>query len=326
MKHEFMEHPGPLVMLHGGAGAADPKGARAKQAAMSLTRIARRAFRALVAGDDPAEVAAFCCWQMERDPLFNAGLGSALQTDGAVRMSAALMLGSKQSFSGVVNASFLEHPIELGLALQRRSARVLGPPGVDLLARELGLSVTLPLTRARSEAWLERLRQHDYRPLATPVARKHASGSDTVGCLVRTARGALVAAASTGGRGFEYPGRVSDTCTVAGTYASKYAAVVATGVGEEIVDDALASRLETRVRDGATVIEASERCLREARQLQRAYGWLALSPRHWCVSHTTRSMPYVVIGQGARGGTVLSTSRVDGERRPRAARRAPRNS
>ncbi len=226
-------------------------------------------------------------------------------------MSAALMVGAKQSFSGVVNASFLDHPIELGVALQRRSARVLGPPGSDLLARELGLSVTLPLTPARSEAWLERLRRHAYRPLDASTGRGRGPGGDTVGCLVRTARGALVAAASTGGRGFEYPGRVSDTCTVAGTYASKFAAVVATGVGEQIIDDALASRLETRVRDGMTVIEASEKCLREARLRRRSYGWLALSQAHWSVSHTTRSMPYVVVGQGGRGGTVLSTSSVE---------------
>ena len=308
MKHVFMEHAGPLVLLHGGAGAMDPKRARAEQAVASLTRIARRGFRALAAGEDPAEVAASCCWHMEQDPLFNAGIGSALQADGAARLSAALMVGRKQSFSGVVNASYLDHPIELGLALQRRSARVLCPPGTELMARELGLSVTLPLTEARSQAWLERLQRHDYRPLVTPPARGQGPGGDTVGCLVRTARGALVAAASTGGRGFEYPGRVSDTCSVAGTYASKFAAVVATGVGEQIVDDALASRVETRVRDGMTVIEASEKCLREARQRQRSYGWLALSQRHWCVTHTTLSMPYVVVGQGTRGASVLSTS------------------
>jgi len=311
MKHVFEEQAGPLVLLHGGAGTMDPQRRHAREAVASLTRIARRGFRALAAGDDPAEVAALCCWHMEQDPLFNAGIGSALQADAATRMSAALMVGTRQSFSGVVNASYLEHPIELGLALQRRSARVLSHPGAELLARELGLPVSLPLTEARSEAWLQRLRQHGYRPLDAPRRRAQGPeghGADTVGCLVRSARGALVAAASTGGRGFEFPGRVSDTCTVAGTYASKFAAVVATGVGEQIVDDALASRLETRVRDGMTVVEASEKCLREARQRKRAYGWLSLSPQHWCVTHTTPTMPYVVVGQGGRAGTVLSTS------------------
>lgn len=311
MKHVYMEHSGPLLLLHGGAGPMDPKRARAQRAVASLAAIAKRGFRALAAGDDPVQVAAFCCWQLEQDPLFNAGVGSALQADAAARLSSALMVGNQQTFSGVVNASYLAHPIELSLALQQRSARVLSNPGAELLARQLGLSVTLPLTESRSQAWLERLQQHDYQALQPKRGPGRGPGSDTVGCLVRSASGDLVAAASTGGRGFEYPGRVSDTCTVAGTYASKFAAVVATGVGEQIVDDALASRLETRVRDGMSLVQASEKCLREARQRKRSYGWLSLSAEHWCVTHTTPSMSYVVMGQGRRGGrsgTVLSTS------------------
>ena len=51
----------------------------------------------------------------------------------------------------------------------------------------------------------------------------------------------LAAGTSTGGRGFEYPG-VTDSATVAGNYASRFAAISATGIGEEIVDDALAAR------------------------------------------------------------------------------------
>ena len=84
---------------------------------------------------------------------------------------------------------------------------------------------------------------------------------------------------------------------------------LALGVDASATDSAaLASRIETRVRDGMTVIEASEKCLREAKQRKRAYGWLCLSPQHWCVTHTTLSMPYVVVGQGPRGGTILSAS------------------
>ena len=118
MKHVFMEHSGPVLLLHGGAGPMDPKRARARQAVASLAAIGKRGFRALSAGDDPVKVAAFCCWQLEQDPLFNAGVGSALQADGAARLSSALMVGAHQSFSGVVNASYLAHPIELSLALQ----------------------------------------------------------------------------------------------------------------------------------------------------------------------------------------------------------------
>ena len=124
--------------------------------------------------------------------------------------------------------------------------------------------------------------------------------------------GELVAAASTGGRGHEYPGRVSDTCTVAGTYASRFAAVAATGIGEQIVDDALACRLETRIRDGMSLMDASGRCYREAIQRRRTYGWLALDRSSWCAAHTTPSMPYVVVGSRGRSVRVVSSSLIDG--------------
>jgi L-asparaginase len=87
---------------------------------------------------------------------------------------------------------------------------------------------------------------------------------------------------------------------VAGTYASRFAAVAATGIGEEIIDDALAARLESRVRDGAPLAVASDRCFREAVRRKRAYGWLGVDRRAWCVAHTTRAMPYVVIGRQGR--------------------------
>jgi L-asparaginase len=105
----------------------------------------------------------------------------------------------------------------------------------------------------------------------------------------------LFAGTSTGGRGFEYPGRVSDSATVAGTYCTAYAAVSATGVGEQIIDDALAARLETRRRDGHTLEAASRQCFKEAVARQRAYGWIALdADGFWASAHNTKAMSFVV--------------------------------
>jgi len=243
---------------------------------------------------------------MERDPMFNAGIGSALQADGVARLSAALMDGQRQRFSGIVGVGYLSHPSELALALQTRRARVLAHPGAELLARELALPVSSNVTARRSKRWQRMLSREDW-PNAD-AEKPQSPLLDTVGCLVRGPRGELVAAASTGGRGFEYPGRVSDTCTVAGTYASRYAAVAATGVGEQIVDDALAARLETRVRDGMSLGDAAKRCIQEALGKRHAYGWIAVDRLGWCAAHTTASMPFVVIGRHGKGGRVLASS------------------
>jgi L-asparaginase len=308
LAHTFGECGGPLVLLHGGAGPMDPTALGFAQAVTNLSAIGKRAQRMLARGARARDVASQCCYYMELDPIFNAGVGSALQADGVARLSAALMDGSRQRFSGVVGASYLSHPSSLSRLLQQRKARVLSEPGTQILARELGLPVNANLTARRSKRWFSALASGQYQPLAASEATRGGPAMDTVGCLVRGARGELVAAASTGGRGFEYPGRVSDTCTVAGTYASKYAAVAATGVGEEIVDDALASRLETRVRDGMSLFAASDRCLREALERKRAYGWIALDRHCWCVAHTTPSLPFVLVGRYGRGARVLASS------------------
>jgi L-asparaginase len=316
------ERSGPLVLLHGGAGPMDPTRAGMRHAVAKLGAIGRRALGMLSDGASAVRVASECCRQMELEPTFNAGVGSALQADGMARVSAAVMDGARQRFSGIVAASYLSHPSTLSLSLQRRRARVLTEPGAQLLARELGVPVSANLTARRSKRWQDALAEAGYRPFAGAEPKRSSVELDTVGCLVRTAGGKLAAAASTGGRGFEYPGRVSDSCTVAGTYASRYAAIAATGLGEEIVDDALASRLETRVRDGMPLEQASRRCLEEALARKRSYGWIALGKSAWCVAHTTPSLPFVVVGRHGAGARVLASSlpmRAARERRtPRA--------
>lgn len=94
--------------------------------------------------------------------------------------------------------------------------------------------------------------------------------------MVLDASGEIAAATSTGGKAMSVPDRVSDSATVAGTFASAFAGVSCTGIGEEIVDDGLAVRLETRVRDGMGVVEASEAALRGALAAEREYGWIGL--------------------------------------------------
>ncbi len=278
--HEF------VILLHGGAGPQDPSEKGLRQAQASLIEIGEAAREQLIENRSPVDVATLCLQKLEADPQFNAGVGSALQSDGVARLSASLMDGEKQRFSGVVSTPYLSHPSALSLALQERSARVLTTPGSELLARELGLPVQSNLTEKRSQKWMKKLTDSKYRALE--------DATDTVGCVIRSASGHLVAASSTGGRGFEFPGRVSDSSSVAGNYASQYAAVTVTGVGEEIVDDAVAARLDCRIRDGMSLEDSSRRCHEEAVQLKRNYGWIVLDARlRWGVAHTTSHMPFM---------------------------------
>ena len=286
MQERYGRGNGPIILVHGGAGHSKTGTPRLKAATKALKAIATRGVRMLGGQRSEVSIVEELLVLLEQDPQFNAGFGSALQGDGQARLSAAIMSGKVQKFSGVVLASYLNHPSRLAAHLQGATSRVLGPPGTELLARQLGIAVESPQSAARMEAIAKAYRQKKTGPREF----------DTVGVVVVGKGGVLAAGTSTGGRGMEFPGRISDSATVAGNYASRYAGVSATGTGEEIVDDALAARIETRCRDGLTLEGACERSFNEARARKRSYGWIAAGPESdWAVCHTTPGMAYAVI-------------------------------
>lgn len=264
----------PALIIHGGAGKArTAEGQEAMRA--SLARIAETAWTMVLDGSSASDVAVEAARLLENDPLFNAGLGSKLQSDGGARLSAALMDGSRERFSGVINVEGLLNPILLCRHLQTQRDRVLAGAGALARARSLGLPEGDVITETARENWR--------------AARGGETG--TIGAVVCDVRGDIAAATSTGGRGMEAVGRVSDSATVAGNYASPSAGVSCTGIGEDIVDGALAARLVTAVEDGSTLAEAAARL--EAKM--RARGWTAGvisldSGDRWSAIHTTEVM------------------------------------
>ncbi|HSN48016.1 MAG TPA: isoaspartyl peptidase/L-asparaginase, partial [Flavobacterium sp.] len=94
-------------------------------------------------------------------------------------------------------------------------------------------------------------------------AKLKASGTGTVGCVALDKNGKLAVATSTGGKGFEIPGRISDSATVAGNYANEFCGVSLTGVGEDIVSNATAAKIVTRVTDGFSLQDAFSKTFNE---------------------------------------------------------------
>ena len=98
----------------------------------------------------------------------------------------------------------------------------------------------------------------------------------TVGCVALDADGKLAAATSTGGKGFEIPGRISDSATVAGNYVNAFCGVSLTGVGEDIVSNATAAKIVTRVTDGFTLERAFEKTFAELKPYDGFAGAIAI--------------------------------------------------
>lgn len=269
------------VIIHGGAGSALEGTTRAERLRSALDSILDELWELAVDGASAMELVERGCVALEDCEHFNAGTGSKLQRDGVIRMSAAIMDGSRRRFSGVINVEDVKNPIEMARALQKEPERVLDTRGGHRLARSMGLEVFDPLVTRRFDRWLdktktERLAREDGESDAVasgePPREREDEKLGTVGVVVRDARGELAASTSTGGRGFERAGRVSDTPTVAGNYATDRAAVSCTGNGEDIVDEALAARIVVAAEHGRTLEEAVTAAMDAAADRQRRVG------------------------------------------------------
>jgi L-asparaginase len=259
----------PKLIIHGGAGDSAAGKGGLEPARQSLRQIVDQVYQSLLAGESAIAAVVQACKLLEDEPRFNAGTGSVLQSDGQIRMSASLMAGDKQNFSGVINVARVKNPIELAEFLQTSDDRVLSDYGAAELARELNVPIFNPLTDKRLSEWIEERKTNFSRKMAEVAM-------GTIGAVVLDQDGNLCAGTSTGGRGFERIGRVSDSAMPAGNYATQAAAVSCTGVGEDIIDEGLATRIVVRVTDGMTLAQAVEKSFTEARSRNRDFGAICI--------------------------------------------------
>ena len=269
----------PKLIIHGGAGSSLKGEKGADLVRQSLYQVINTVYDKLLSGLDAKSAVILGCQLLEDDPRFNAGTGSVLQSDGQIRMSASLMDGNAQRFSGIINVSRVQNPIQLAQFLQSSDDRVLSDNGAMELVRELQLPAYDPLTKLRLQEWiLEREGNFD-KAMASVVAEKELvseAGRGTIGVVVRDAAGQLAAGTSTGGKGFERIGRVSDSAMPAGNYATADAAVSCTGIGEDIIEECLAARIVIRTTDGLPISAAFDRSFREAHQRNRDLGAIGI--------------------------------------------------
>ncbi len=275
----------PKLIIHGGAGSSLKGKEGADAVRKSLYAILSEVYALLLSGADASAAAVRGCQMLEDDPRFNAGTGSVLQSDGQIRMSAALMTGISQRFSGVINASRVKNPIELAQFLQDSDDRVLSDIGAQELMRELQLPYYDPLTKIRLQEWLLEREGNFDRTMAGVVAEQElvtelaseAAGRGTIGVVALDSQGRLAAGTSTGGKGFERIGRVSDSAMPAGNYANANAGVSCTGIGEHIIEECLAARIVIRTSDGLPLAKAFERSFQEADSRQRDFGAIGIA-------------------------------------------------
>jgi L-asparaginase len=270
----------PKLIIHGGAGSSLKGKGGLIAVRQSLQTIVSEIYNLLLEGKSAAEAVICGCQLLEDEPRFNAGTGSVLQSDGQIRMSASLMDGERQRFSGAINISRIKNPILLARFLQQEDDRVLSDLGAAELARELQLPIYDPLTDLRLHEWMEERKDNFSRSMAGVVAEgelQEEARRGTIGVVALDSQGRIAAGTSTGGKGLERIGRVSDSAMPAGNYATAVAGVSCTGIGEDIIEECLAARIVIRTTDGLSLVEAMEKSMQECQQRQRDLGAIAIS-------------------------------------------------
>lgn len=245
------------VLVHGGAGGR-PDEPDERQAVLD------RATTAAGKTDTPADAIVEAVRVLESNPRFNAGVGSAVQSDGQIRTDAGVMY-SDGTTGAACSMPDVEHAVDVARAVAEQTPHILlsGDHAVAF-ARAHEIEVCCDLWSERSrDRWTE-TPDRSSEGVREQLAWVHEQfgGIDTVGAVAADGD-RLAAATSTGGRWAALAGRVGDVPQVgSGFYASERAAASATGAGEAIARYGLARRVVDAVEDGDDPQTAAERTIR----------------------------------------------------------------
>jgi L-asparaginase / beta-aspartyl-peptidase len=258
-----------VIAIHGGAGVMRrDKPGPANRA--GLERALEAGYQVLQDGRSSIDAVIAAVMVLEDDPLFNAGRGGSLNSDGDVEMDASIMEGAKLRAGAVAAVRRIRNPVLAARAVMENTRHVLlAGNGAERFARKQGLKLESPAYfRTPRQAEALRLRRGRYH--------------GTVGAVALDAHGNLAAATSTGGYTAKMPGRIGDSPIIgAGTYAdNRGCAVSATGLGESFIRAAVAYDMSARMRyRGDSLAAAAGAALRNVARLGGDGGLVAVDRR-----------------------------------------------
>lgn len=258
------------ILVHGGAGDVRAEAVAAHVA--GCERAAREGAKILAAGGSALDAVQRAVEVLESDPLFNAGTGACLDSDGHIALDASIMDGNGLRAGAVCALPPFEHPVAVARRVMDDTPHVmLAAEAAARFAVSRGFAPAdeaamitdaarkkWDLARAKNvaESWAGGDASGATGATGTPRAtRKKDTSGGTVGAVARDAQGHVAAATSTGGMVNKLAGRVGDSPIIgAGTYADDEAgACSTTGHGEAMIRVCLAKTATDglRIADGA---------------------------------------------------------------------------
>ena len=222
--------------VHGGASSSSPFIRKnVKEMEEGLAHATRMGYKILSRGGSALDAVENAVQYLEDNPLFNAGRGSALNSDGKVEMDASIMNGKNLRAGAVALVHGVKNPISLARVVMKKTRHVfMSGNGALNLARNEGV-IFEPDAYFITEHQFEAFQKANKHQVGNKIFKKKMHG--TVGAVALDKRGNLAAGTSTGGTSNCLPGRIGDTCVIgAGCYANnKTCAVSGTGEGEYLI-------------------------------------------------------------------------------------------
>lgn len=223
------------VAVHGGAGRYDYNQFSAEQKAAyhAGLREALLAAQKVLEGNGTAVDAVVAgATLLENNPLFNAGKGAVLNSEGEVELDASIMNGKTLEAGAVAGLKTTRNPILAARAVMEKSQHVmLQAAGAEAFAKSQGLE------QVPNSYFITPERKKQLERAQASREAVNLSKFGTIGVVVLDRHGNLAAGTSTGGLTNKQWGRVGDSPIIgAGTYADNAScAVSATGHGEYFI-------------------------------------------------------------------------------------------
>ena len=232
------------IVIHGGAGTILKKNMTKEKEndyRSALSSAIKIGYDVLKNGGSSKEAVEKTINFMEDSPLFNAGKGGVLTSEGTIELDASFMDGKTLNAGAVSGVKRVKNPISAAIKVMEESPHVmLSGQGADLFSQIQGLEI-VDQDYFFTERRINGLKRVQKAEKLKGVYKNQNERSylenqryGTVGCVALDKSGNLAAGTSTGGMTNKKWNRIGDAPIIgAGTYANNLTcAISATGWGE----------------------------------------------------------------------------------------------
>lgn len=252
------------IVLHGGAGYMTPE---------SINGESEEAYRAhldtalsigeevLKMGGSSLDAVEQTINYLEDCPLFNAGRGAVLTSEGKAEMDASIMWGKDRNCGAVAGIGHVKNPISAARKVMEESKHVFfSGEGAELFAESQGLEMrdsAYFVTEATYDRFQRIKKEKEAEANGETADLPQSFKFGTVGCTALDKDGNITAATSTGGMMWKKHGRIGDSPVIgAGTYAdNRTCGISCTGHGEFFIRAAVAHEISARMLHGEETLQ-----------------------------------------------------------------------